>query len=87
MKYILTKDIDLPLPKVIDLFEDPDNWSKWRDGFESLKGMPGEERSVTTLINLIGHKETEMTETVEVKNLPAEMTCIYEATGWVRGIK
>ena len=45
---------------------------------------PGEEGSETKLINKIGVSETEMTEMVEIKNLPEEMTCIYEAPGnWV----
>ena len=87
MNYTLTVDIDLPLSKTIKLFDNPDNWSKWRDGFinfESLNGNPGEEGSETKLINKVGGRETEMTETVEVKNLPEEMTCIYEAPGnWV----
>ena len=36
------------------------------------------------LINKVGGRVVEMTETIEVKNLPEEMTCIYEAPGnWV----
>lgn len=87
MKYTLSIDIDLPLSKVIELFDNPDNWSKWRDGFvsfEPLNGIPGEEGSETKLINIVGGRKTEMTEKVEVKNLPKEMSCIYEAPGnWV----
>lgn len=84
MKYTLTLDMNLPLPQVISLFENPENWSKWRDGFvsyEALEGVPGEQGSITKLINKIGGSEIEMTETVEVMNLPEEMTCIYEAPG------
>lgn len=84
MKYTLTIDIDLPLPKVIKLFDNPNNWSKWQNDFVSFKsliGKPGDEGSKTKLINKVGRSETEMIETVEVKNLPEEMTCIYEADG------
>lgn len=84
MKYTLTIEIDSPLSEVIGLYDNPDNWSKWRDGFvsfEALSGNPGDEGSKTKLVNKIGGGETEMTETVEVKNLPEEMTCTYEAPG------
>ena len=84
MKYTLTIDIASPLPEVLKLFDDANNWSKWRDGFisfEALKGSPGEEGSETKLVNRVGGRDTEMIEKVEVKNLPQEMTCTYEAPG------
>lgn len=84
MKYTLTIEIDLPLSKVINLFDNPDNWSKWRDGFisyQALIGTVGELGSETRLINKFAGNETEITEKVEVKNLPDELTCVYEASG------
>ena len=88
MKYTVSVEINLPLPEVVALFDDPDHWPKWRDGFvsaEALRGEPGAEGSLTKLVNRIGGRETEMTETVERKNLPREMTCIYEAPGYWLG--
>ena len=90
MKYTLKVEIDLALPKVVELFEDPENWSKWRDGFicfEALTGTPGEEGSETKLMNKVGGSETEMTERVEVKQLPEEMRVSTKllVIGWVHG--
>jgi len=86
MKYTVAVEIDLPLQEVIELFDDPDNWPKWRDGFvsaEPLRGSPGEEESLTKLINrVVGGRNTEMTVRVEHKNLPEEMTCVYVAPGY-----
>lgn len=84
MKYTLTLDIDLPLIKVIKLFDDPNNWSKWQDGFvsfQALIGRTGDKGSKTKLINKVAGGEMEIIETVEIKNLPKEMTCIYEVEG------
>ena len=87
MKYTISVKIHVPLSKVITLFADPDYWGNWREGFisyDTLSGMPGEEGSKLKLINTLGGRTIEMFETVEVKNLPEEMTCIYEAPGkWV----
>ena len=74
MKYTLTVDINLSLLDVIKLFDDPDNWSKWRDGFisyEALRGLPGEEGSETKLVNRVGGRAV-------------EMTCIYGRKSRVR---
>lgn len=85
MKYTVTVEIDAPLENVIALFDDPENWPKWRDGFvsaETLRGSAGSEGSQTKLVNRVGGRNTEMIETVERKNLPSEMICIYEASGF-----
>ena len=85
MKYTVAIDIEVPLAEVIKLFDNPDNWPKWRDGFvsaEPVRGSPGQEKSLTKLINRVGGRTIEMTEEVERKNLPEEMTCVYEAPGF-----
>ena len=85
MKYTVSVEIDAPISEVINLFDDPDNWAKWRDGFlsaEAIRGSPGEEGSLTKLVNRVGGRDTEMTEAVERKSLPDEMTCVYEAPGF-----
>lgn len=88
MKYTVAVEIDRPLPEVVTLYDDPGNWPEWRDGFvsaEPLRGRPGEEGSITKLVNRVGGRDTEMTETVERKNLPEEMTCVYQAPGYLFG--
>lgn len=88
MKYTLSLNISLPRIKVVELFNNPDNWEKWQESFvcyEPLKGSPGEEGSKTKLFHKIGPSRTEMIETVESNLLPEEMTCIYEAPGFLMG--
>jgi len=88
MEYTVEVEIDLSLEDVIGLFDNPDHWPKWRDGFVSVEpvpGTPGSEGSVTKLVNRVGGRDTEIVETVESKHLPEEMTCIYEARGFWYG--
>jgi len=90
MKYTLEIEIDRPRAQLVELFENPDNWSKWQDSlvsFEPVHGEPGTGGSVTKLVHKLGRREIEMTETVESSNLPDDMTCRYESTGaWNRVI-
>ena len=88
MKYIVTIEIRAPLEDVVRLFDAPDHWPKWRDGFisaEPLRGDLGAEGSQARLVNRVGGRDTVMIETVERKSLPAEMTCTYEAAGFWLG--
>jgi len=46
MKYTLEIDITLPRAKVVELFDNPENWPKWQESLvssEALEGTPGEE--------------------------------------------
>ena len=88
MKYTVKVEIEAPLGDVVSLFDAPDNWPKWRDGFisaESLHGDLGSEGSKARLVNRVGGRDTVMIETVERKKLPVEMTCTYEAPGFWLG--
>ena len=45
MKYTVETEIDQPIEKVIELFDNPDNMQYWMDGlisFEHLSGTPGQ---------------------------------------------
>ncbi len=83
-------DITLPRAKVVELFDNPDNWPKWQErlvSWEALEGTPGEKGGKRKLFHKIGRREIEMVETIESKNLPEEMTCLYTPTGaWNRVI-
>ena len=84
MKYVLSIEIESPLARVVELFDDPANWPQWREGFvrfETLMGEAWEEGAKLLLVNRVGGREVQMTETVEVKRLPEEMSCVYEAPG------
>ncbi|OFY87916.1 MAG: hypothetical protein A3F72_09130 [Bacteroidetes bacterium RIFCSPLOWO2_12_FULL_35_15] len=84
MKYKSEIEINKPLDKVIELFDNPDNMKKWMEGlqsFEAISGKPGEVGSKSRLKFKMGKREIEMIETVTVRNLPEEFSGTYEAQG------
>ncbi len=84
MKYSVELDINLPVEKVISLFDNTENMYKWMEGlqsFEALEGTPGEVGAKSRMVFLEGKREIEMVETITVKNLPDEFTATYEAKG------
>ena len=84
MKYTTEIDINKPIEKVIELFDNPDNMDQWMEGllsFEPLSGTPGQPGAKSKLIFKMGKREIEMTETILTRNLPDEFTGTYEAKG------
>lgn len=84
MKYTTEVEIDLPVDRVVGLFDNPDNLPLWMDGFdriEPVRGAAGTPGSVSRLIFKQGKREMIMTETIEKHDLPSELTCVYEARG------
>lgn len=84
MKYTSEIKINLPLNKVIELFDNPDNLSKWMEGlksFEPISGTPGQPGAKAKLVFQMGKRTVEMIETVTVRNLPHEFSGTYEAKG------
>lgn len=82
MQYTLKLNINLSRKRVIELFDNPDNWGKWQESlisYETVSGNTGETGSKTKLLHSLGRRKTEMIETVELNKLPKEMVCIYEA--------
>ena len=70
MKYTLEIEIALPRSKVIELFDNPDNWPKWKESFVSAEQLSGTTREVgakTELIHKFGNRDTEMVKTIESK--------------------
>lgn len=81
MKFTCSVEIDLPIEKVVVLFDNPKNLIEWQDGFvaiEPISGTPGEPGSKSKMIYMIGDREMEIIETIKVNNLPKEKTGIYE---------
>jgi uncharacterized membrane protein len=81
MKFTCTTEIDLPLEKTIQIFDNRANLGKWQTGLvsdERISGIPGETGSKSKIIFNTGKHVIELTETILVKNLPAEMTGLYE---------
>lgn len=81
MKYTVEIEINLPIAKVIELFDNPDNLKKWQPGllkFEPISGTPGQPGAKSRLLFKMGRGEMEMIETVTVRNLPDEFSGTYE---------
>lgn len=83
-KYNNEVEINVPIAKVIELFNDSDNLIKWQPGFISmthLSGDLGEVGSTYRLLYKMGKRNVEMIETIIVKNLPELYAFTYVAKG------
>ena len=81
MKYTCTVDINLPKEKVVDLWNDQNNYKEWQDGFQYIELLSGEVNTegAKSKILLQGKKSRiELIETIVSSNLPNEITAIYE---------
>ena len=90
MKYTTEIEINKPIERVIELFDNPDNLSKWMAGlqsFEHVSGTPGQSGAVSRMKFKIGSREIEMMETIHVRNLPGEFSGTYEAKGVYNFVK
>jgi hypothetical protein len=90
MKYLSQILIELPLEKVIEKFDDPDNMKHWQPGllsFEHVSGEPGKPGAVSRLRYRMGKREIEMTETITLRDLPYRFDGTYEAKGVLNIIK
>jgi uncharacterized membrane protein len=84
MKYSCEVTIGLPRQRVVELFDNPDNMSKWMPGlqsFEHLSGEQGQPGATSRLVFEQGGKRMEMVETVVSRNLPDEFSGRYETKG------
>ncbi len=86
MKYSTEIEIALPVARVVELFDNPENMKHWMEGlvsFEHLSGTPGQPGAKSRLRFKMGRREVEMVETITVRNLPQEFSGTYEAKGVV----
>lgn len=84
MEYTTKLEIQLPLEKVIHLFDNPDNMKHWQPeliSFEHLSGEPGLPGAQSRLLYQIGKRKVEMIETIIQRELPATFCGTYEAKG------
>lgn len=90
MKYTCETEINKPVDKVVELFDNPDNLKKWMEGlqsFEHISGTPGQPGAKSRLKFKMGKRELEMIETITVRDLPAEFSGTYEAKGVFNVVK
>ena len=84
MKYTTEITINLPRPKVIELFDSTENMYRWQEGLKSFKhmdGEPGQEGGRSKLVYEGRRGDLQMTETITKRNLPDEFHGTYEAKG------
>ena len=84
MKYTREVTIDLPRDRVIELFDDADNLTKWQEGlqaFEHVSGEPGQPGAKSRLVYDHRGRRFELIETITERNLPDEFSGIYETDG------
>jgi len=80
MKYTCTIEINLPINKVVQLWEDENNFKEWQDGFKSIEHLSGTPHSkgAQSRIILEDNRRIELLETIITANLPEEKTASYE---------
>ena len=84
MKYQNQIEINQPLKRVIELFDNPENLKYWQPGlesFEHISGTPGQPGTKSRLKYNMGNRKIEMIETITRRNLPDEFSGTYEAKG------
>ena len=81
MKFTCSVEINAPLNKVVELFDNTDNLKKWQEGFvsfDTISGMPGTPGAKSKIVYNSGKHVIELTETIKTKDLPKEMSAFYE---------
>jgi uncharacterized membrane protein len=81
MKFESSVDINAPIDKVVALFNNPENFKEWQTGFvgyEPISGTPRTAGAKSKVVYNYGKRKMELIETIQVMNLPAEMTALYE---------
>ncbi len=76
--------IDLPVERVIELFDNPEHLKKWQPGlirYEMIKGPIGKPGAQMRLVFQMGKRQVEMVETIKEKELPKSFLATYEAKG------
>jgi len=84
MKYKHEIIINLPRQKVLDIFDNQENLSKWQKGlvsFTHVSGDAGEVGAVSELKYKMGKRKIDMIETIIKKDLPKEFHFQFEAKG------
>ncbi len=85
MRYQLELDIDRPRERVVELFLDPDNLTKWQPDLVSVERISGDgPRDVgakTKQTHKMGGRDVEVIETITAHNYPDEFSATYESDG------
>lgn len=89
MRYEVDIELNLPIQRVVELFDSFENLKKWQPTLKEIipiSGNPGETGAETKLIYDDGKKKTEMVEKIISRDFPDDFSAYYEAKGvknWV----
>ncbi|MFK8038207.1 MAG: SRPBCC family protein [Crocinitomicaceae bacterium] len=80
MKYTSKVDVDLPIAKTAELWNNPTYFKDWQDGFESIEHISGTPNSKGAKSKIVfnGKRRIELIETIISSNLPDEKVALYE---------
>ena len=80
MKYSCSIEIEVPLDKLVRLWENESNFKYWQDGFQSIEHISGTPNTVGAKSRIIleDKRRVELIETIITNNLPEEKTAVYE---------
>lgn len=84
MKYTVDVIINLPIGRVHQLFDNPENMCQWQptlQKFELLCGEPNTKGTKSRLLYKMGRRNLEMIETITKNDLPKELVATYETKG------
>ena len=81
MRFTCTIEVNAPISKVAQLFDNKNKLKEWQDGFvsyEPVSGKPGTKGAIARVNYKTGKNTFALTETILVKNMPNEITALYE---------
>lgn len=84
MKYQCEIIIDVPIEKLVKLYENPDNLTTWMDGLKSIQPISevqGQKGSTCMMEFQMGKRNIKMKETILDNNMPSIFEAKYETKG------
>jgi len=81
MKYGSSLIINAPIAHVVDVWNNPDNYKHWQDGFQSIELLEGTANTVGAKSKILfkqGKGQMELFETILSIDLPHEKSGLYE---------
>jgi len=81
MNYTCTIEINLPITKIVELWNNEAYFKHWQDGFQSIETIEGLSGRVGTKSKILlqqGKRKMELIETIITNNLPTEKKALYE---------
>ncbi|NND94471.1 MAG: SRPBCC family protein [Flavobacteriales bacterium] len=87
-KFTCSVDINAPMHKVVELWQDPNQLQHWQEGFLGIEPLSGEKGAVGSTMKMRykmnrSKKEFQLIETILVNDLPNQFIGQYEGPGMV----